>query len=62
MTPSVTRVAQIAITITLCGYATAPSGRTVTVQARPVDAATLEAWLEELSNWGAGAPTISWAP
>ncbi len=56
MTPSVTRVAQIAITITLCGYATAPSGRTVAVQARPVDAATLEAWIEELSNWGRWGP------
>ncbi|HAK54612.1 MAG TPA: cyclase [Acidobacteria bacterium] len=51
MTPSVNQLVRLAFAVVLCLHVVVSSGR-VAAQARPVSAATLEAWIEELSNWG----------
>ena len=40
----------------LCAGIAVSSDRIATAQARPVTEATLEAWIEELSNWGRWGP------
>ncbi|HJO39619.1 MAG: cyclase family protein [Vicinamibacterales bacterium] len=56
MMPNMNRIARVALAAALCLYAAASAGGTVAAQARPVSAATLEAWIEELSNWGRWGP------